>query len=632
MRIERGLTEGTCRLGVAAQDGVVDVISGKEEVAERIVDHLGISSKAVFDNTLSVRQLNLSSPNASELESVGAEIQRVLTGTAQISAAEAITSLEAGRNAVKGRARSVNPREYDEITRCLGAAAEELAKARASRRQIHNLEEEQSRLDEKIARDSDRLQTLGDLIDRHKRWSELKKTESEIGEDHQRVFGTLKKLKDTLKDLSFVQKELEGYADLVGKDEEIGEHLTKIESRRGELEGRLMELEAAGEEETGSVPSGLRIAPFLIVGMVIVIAGLAVGFFVDFKAGLYALLPLVALAAYFIILRRFRMAVEARGGFQHLAELAESARSELSQVSAEERSILTYVKCKDTAKARARVKAYRALADRARELEAALNALLAGRKLEDWEAQERDLDRRLTSIRRQLEDEFAGYSPTTEETEAWRSEFASLGRSLPDARAGLGEVRGALEAERRNARDLAALEGEIEFLHRRKAELEFLHSAYEEAIAALKHVTQTVSEEYLPSLSDQAGRCLSRVTGGRYRSVCVKPGWEISVDCREKSAVEPSSLSVGTVDQLYFALRLSCADLLSAGRKLPVILDDPFMSFDRGRLDKALDVLKLLAADTQILLFTHDPYILDWARSLASSGKPPCLIHELPGP
>jgi uncharacterized protein YhaN len=62
------------------------------------------------------------------------------------------------------------------------------------------------------------------------------------------------------------------------------------------------------------------------------------------------------------------------------------------------------------------------------------------------------------------------------------------------------------------------------------------------------------------------------------------------------------------------------------------VLDDPFASFDRQRLDNALSLLKVIARENQVLLMTHDPYILDWAREVSSAGDVPCAIRELTGP
>ena len=625
-RIERRLTEGASKFGALTRGELTDVISDKDEIGRILAGHLGIASRSVFDNTVSIRQTDMSKPEASDMEPVGGEIQRVLTGTAHISAAEVLKRLEAKRGDVKGKARPTNPREYDDATQRLGKLAEDLADARRSRNQIRNLEEELGDLEAKVARDSERLEILEALLERHRKWSDLKKKEAEEDSAHQSVFATAKKLSNTLEDLRFAQKELAGYAHLVGKDDEVEEQLSKIGSRRGELEARLAELKVVGQEEP-PIRRGLASALLLAVAILTAFAGCTIGFLLD-QRGFLLLVPASLFAIWY-------MRVRGAGGsaeFKQLAELADSARRELKQLASEEKNILTYVKCQDAGKALGVIKSYRKLAAQARELEVTLRALLGERTLEDWQAKEADLDRDLTSIRRELADEFPDYSPATEEVEGWRSEHAALQRSQPAAQARLHEVRGSLESERRNARDLASLEGEIEFLHGRKSELEFVHRAYEEAAAALARVMETVSGEYLPALCEQASGYLEQVTSGRYASICVKPDWQISVDCRDKSAVLLEALSIGTLDQLHFALRIACGELLSAGQKLPLILDDPFANFDRGRLDNVLNLLGVLARENQILLLTHDPYVLDWAGDLASSGSVPCLVRELPGP
>jgi uncharacterized protein YhaN len=344
--------------------------------------------------------------------------------------------------------------------------------------------------------------------------------------------------------------------------------------------------------------------------------------------GFPVMAPAVLFAAKYIQMKASGRDSESR----RVAELMKSATSELNQLDAEEDSILSYVKCRDASKALARIRNYRSLMDRAHELDVTLNTLLGGKKIDALEAQEADLDRELSGIRRELQEDFEGYAPTAEESESWRSEFAALQSSLPAAQARLHEVCGSLEAERKNARDLAAIEGEMEFLHHRKGELDFLYKAYDEAIAALNAIMETVSAEYVPELSKRAGDYLASLTSGRYTSVCVGSGWEITTDCRDKSAVQPQMLSIGTQDQLHLALRIACGELLASGRKLPVILDDPFASFDRDRLDNALDMLASLAASNQIVLLTHDLHVLDWAKGLEKSGRVPCVVHELAGP
>lgn len=624
-RIERRLTEGVSKLGVLKGDELTDVVTDKDEMAALIADHLGVSSKDVFDNTVSVRQMNLSKPGSSEMESVGGEIQRVLTGTAHVSADEVLKRLEADRDAIKGRARPTNPRECDRIADRVAKLAEELADARRSRLQIQNLDSERADLEVRIERDTERLDTLGGLLERHKRWSQLTQKQAEVNALHESVFNTLRQIRETIADLELVQKELERYTDLVGKDDEIAEHLSKIAGKREEAESRLAEAEAASPSAGGRSAS----IAFLAAAVALALIGAGALVLLGPKAAWIAYAAFGAAAASLLIRYTRARAGRPEAEFRRLAE---SAHADLDRLGVEEKSILTYMKCPDTGRAWAKIKNYRNQAGRAREFEVGLKALLGGRKLQDWEAQEADLARELSNTGRELQDDFAGYAPSTEEAESWRSEFAALQGSLPPAQARLHEVRGSLETERKNARDLAALEGELEFLHRRKSELDFTYKAYEEAISAVEAVTHTVSAEFLPELSKQASAHFARLTSGRYTSVCVSPGWEITTDCADRTEVKPTALSVGALDQLYFALRLGCGELLSAGRRLPLVLDDPFASFDRPRLDNALGLLKVIARENQVLLMTHDPYILDWAREVSSAGEVPCAIRELPAP
>ena len=67
---------------------------------------------------------------------------------------------------------------------------------------------------------------------------------------------------------------------------------------------------------------------------------------------------------------------------------------------------------------------------------------------------------------------------------------------------------------------------------------------------------------------------------------------------------QAEAYSRGTRDLHALAVRLALVDSLYEGEKPPIILDDPFTSFDDRRTDKALSVVKKLSADGQIIYFT----------------------------
>lgn len=613
-QIERNFTEGVLRYSSLSDCQLTNTITDKDDIAAIIGEHLGISSKTVLDNTIFIRQADISRPAASDLSTVGDEIQRIITGTANTSATEAVRKLESVRDAVKGKARPTNPREYDRISQRLTVIAEELANAKRSRDQITRLNDELAELKIRVGRDSARGELLQGLLDRHKRWSELIRRATELDQRHRDVYATVRSLKETLGNLEKVQAELQGYAPLVDKDNEIADNLTKLTTKMNDLEVKIAEIEGSGEASRS--PAGRLRSILLATGAIITgLAAVITGIYLDPK---FLLLLIITGIIIIFIVKRTQQAAGQISITRHIADMKTSTRNELDQVVIEQQGILNYLNSADTDRAWLMIRTYRTLTSRANDLEIEYRTLRADKKQSEWEALEDELGRELNNVRRELEDEFAGYGPSTEESEKWRSENVALLNTLPSAIARKHEVAGALESERRNIRDIAALEGEIEYLHNRRSELEFLHKSYEEAISALNTVTKAVSSEYLPILSEKTSEKMNSATGGRYNAVRISPAWEINTDSTERSSLAPTILSMGTMDQLYFALRLACGNLLSGDRQLPLILDDPFASFDRERLSNALNMLISIAETNQVLLMTHDPQILDWAESNAN--------------
>jgi uncharacterized protein YhaN len=68
--------------------------------------------------------------------------------------------------------------------------------------------------------------------------------------------------------------------------------------------------------------------------------------------------------------------------------------------------------------------------------------------------------------------------------------------------------------------------------------------------------------------------------------------------------VNIDSLSAGTIDQIYFAVRVALVDILSKDKKSPILLDDCFTQYDRGRLLNSVNILSEIGKNRQIILFT----------------------------
>lgn len=107
-------------------------------------------------------------------------------------------------------------------------------------------------------------------------------------------------------------------------------------------------------------------------------------------------------------------------------------------------------------------------------------------------------------------------------------------------------------------------------------------------------------------LEQAAGGLFRRLSGGRYEKLMVSDeDLSSRIHSQESGKWEdPAVLSQGAFDQFYLSLRLALCDILSAGKHPPLLLDEPFAAFDLERLQSAQALLRELAGQRQIFLFT----------------------------
>ncbi|MEZ3436386.1 MAG: AAA family ATPase [Lachnospiraceae bacterium] len=93
---------------------------------------------------------------------------------------------------------------------------------------------------------------------------------------------------------------------------------------------------------------------------------------------------------------------------------------------------------------------------------------------------------------------------------------------------------------------------------------------------------------------------ISEITDGKYEKLILGEELTLSV-ISEGKKIPAEYLSQGTIEQIYFALRMAAAEVLHE-EEYPVILDDAFVCYDEQRLNR---ILKWLHQNKkQVLLFT----------------------------
>lgn len=120
------------------------------------------------------------------------------------------------------------------------------------------------------------------------------------------------------------------------------------------------------------------------------------------------------------------------------------------------------------------------------------------------------------------------------------------------------------------------------------------------AIERLDELSAGMQKQVGKLLDQKVSAIVSELTDGEYDHLTVDESLQMSVwhDSRRISAEQ---LSQGTLEQIYFALRMAVADLLYV-EEYPIILDDTFAFYDDERLERALRWLA--ESGKQVILFT----------------------------
>jgi len=166
-------------------------------------------------------------------------------------------------------------------------------------------------------------------------------------------------------------------------------------------------------------------------------------------------------------------------------------------------------------------------------------------------------------------------------------------------------LNAAINNRLQDARELARIEEEL-------AETGRQIKKYEETIEVLDFTKEMFEASFQelqncfgPVLNGKVGQIMQGITAGQYQEVKVAESYLISVKDHTDSIRNLHYFSNGTLDQVYFALRLGIIELaFNKEHKLPLFLDDAFVQFDDKRLAATLNFLLDYAEQHQVLLFT----------------------------
>lgn len=625
VRIEREIISDRVTLTETNQQGTV-LVSFEGKIAplgrssERAVylEHLeritGHADEEIFRASLFFAQGSLEIDAPGEIAS---RIKNLLSGCAEVDYDQVLESLHEDYFVVTKE----NPWGKDK------SKDRELEEVRA---RLHELEllwnagrghfDEEERLQQQILAVREQLAEKKGHLAEGKRYLEwvrrqwqLEEKEASLHKDYSRVQKTAGKVEDLQAELADLQKNL-AYTGLPAEiPENLPQLLTKAEAIRKELITLQEEMTRLRRER-----SLLGEAPWKPAVILSFLALAGAGFAGKGSTGYLALggVLSVVIWGYFVFrLMRLNSSRSALGGQLDQVNLRRSeVLTTLAEIEEAVRSLGFPASAVEMVKMEKSLDRHRSLAQRIKEVQSALQVL---DQPESIAGEEQSLTREMAVLAERKE---IGRPPRAEilrpedlpeaeeKLSRLEAEITSAEERLLELTRRQAEVRGegGIDPCRIDEEGSALRERET-FLLRRKEALALAYDLLRGSVDDFRHT-------YVDRFSGEIGHSLAFITRNRYQAVRLDDNFNPEVQVRDDLWQSVDSLSRGAQDAVFFAVRLALTRHLTRSRHLPLLLDDPFVHLDKGRLAEMIKLLERVSQEHQLLLFSHSETLLHRAE------------------
>lgn len=182
---------------------------------------------------------------------------------------------------------------------------------------------------------------------------------------------------------------------------------------------------------------------------------------------------------------------------------------------------------------------------------------------------------------------FEEQAKNDEEILIFTAESAKMKSGTEAAQVSQQEISDILQEISDCTAELAEANGRLRVLN---LALEILSESYEE-----------LKSNFAPRLASSAARIFNTLTGKKYGELIVNDAFEIQIK-KDGKYENADFFSSGTIQQLYFALRLGIIEMTM--ENCPLFLDDPFIAYDGERFAETVKFLNEYAKNHQIILCT----------------------------
>lgn len=203
------------------------------------------------------------------------------------------------------------------------------------------------------------------------------------------------------------------------------------------------------------------------------------------------------------------------------------------------------------------------------------------------------------------------YLPSVEEAEEEEKRTAAIVAARREEHARLAER---IQQAFHHYRAPAEIEEDLALTQSVVDELTLNRKSLTLALDGIRSLARLQQEVCAPQLNRMAEERFLEICPDRYAEVKIDPDFRIQVRERGGELRPADSLSRGTQDQLFFAVRFAVLELLGHEQEpCPCLLDEPFVAYDRDRMCAAFRILDQEAARRQLVLFTCREDVRDQA-------------------
>ncbi len=187
------------------------------------------------------------------------------------------------------------------------------------------------------------------------------------------------------------------------------------------------------------------------------------------------------------------------------------------------------------------------------------------------------------------------------EAERERSFLGEKARKLADRISALENERMMLRA---NVEDPLPLADELSELEEKHGRDQDFYDALTLAMESIEQASSVLRGSVTPVISQKAGEILDKLSDGKYSVLRTNSTLGFSLD-RDGYGIKSESLSAGTKDAAYLALRLALFMRIFGNELPPLVLDESLCQLDEKRAERMLALLGGLGSEgIQTLLFS----------------------------